>query len=314
METADTAGTALWQVDRHGSRRLLAINTFLADVEPSGVKRFTYLSGDSELLAATLRLPIGYQPGRRYPVVCVVYAGDAQSAVSDTTTSRRLFAGTADPTDPELLAAHGYVVLEPSIPLTDWGGRGNPFLDIPKGLLPAVAELVHLGIADPDRIGIYGHSYGGYTALSAIGYSHWFKAAVASSSGGTDMMSFYGSLLGGGRYRRDVISGTGGGVQSWIETGQFRMGEPLLDNPLRYLENSPVLYSDRVTTPLLLIDGDQDIAVEQSDEVFMNLYRLGKRVRYVRYLGEGHVVQSPANFRDMCREVFAWFDHYLGPN
>lgn len=81
----------------------------------------------------------------------------------------------------------------------------------------------------------------------------------------------------------------------------------------RYIENSPVFYLDRVTTPLLLIQGAKDTAPWLADQMFSSLRRLGKRVEYARYAGEGHWqgTWSLANQRDYLNRMIDWFDHYL---
>ena len=102
--------------------------------------------------------------------------------------------------------------------------------------------------------------------------------------------------------------------QKMAEAGQDRLGAPPSLDLWRYLKNSPAYYLDRVTTPLLLIHGDQDhVPIEGAEEVFTGLHRLGKRVRFVRYFGEGHVIDSPANIRDMWGRIFAWLAETMPP-
>ena len=106
-----------------------------------------------------------------------------------------------------------------------------------------------------------------------------------------------------------------------VQENQFRywapetmgMGGPPWSNKMRYLFNSPVTYVDKVETPLLIIQGDLDTAgqIEQAEEFFSGLYRQNKRARFVRYFGEGHVIERPANVRDLWNQIFTWFDQYL---
>ena len=78
-----------------------------------------------------------------------------------------------------------------------------------------------------------------------------------------------------------------------------------------YLRNSPISYVDNVQTPLLQLHGDFDgVPIQQAEEFFTALQRLGKRARFVKYLGEGHVFDSPANIRDMWAQIFSWCDEY----
>jgi dipeptidyl aminopeptidase/acylaminoacyl peptidase len=90
------------------------------------------------------------------------------------------------------------------------------------------------------------------------------------------------------------------------------MGTPPWDDSLQWVENSPVFYLDRVTTPLLLIHGDLDfVAIQQAEEMFSGLKRLGKEAEFVRYFGEGHVLSKPVNIRDSWHRIVTWFDRHL---
>lgn len=96
------------------------------------------------------------------------------------------------------------------------------------------------------------------------------------------------------------------------ESGQNRMGNPPWADLWRYLRNSPLNYVDRVETPLMIVQGDMDyVPIQQGEEFFTAVYRLGKPAEFVRYWGEGHVISSPANTRDMWQRIFGWLDEYL---
>ena len=98
-------------------------------------------------------------------------------------------------------------------------------------------------------------------------------------------------------------------MQVLMESGQIRMGNPPWKDLGRYLRNSPIFSDERVQTPLLIIQGDLDfVGIEQGEEFFTALYRQGKRAEFVRYWGEGHVIQQPDNVRDMWKRIFAWFE------
>jgi dipeptidyl aminopeptidase/acylaminoacyl peptidase len=89
------------------------------------------------------------------------------------------------------------------------------------------------------------------------------------------------------------------------------MGNPPWKDLGRYIRNSPIFSVDRVQTPLMIMQGDLDyVALQQGEEFFTSLYRQGKRAEFVRYWGEGHVLESPANIRDMWQRIFAWFDQF----
>ncbi len=165
-------------------------------------------------------------------------------------------------------------------------------------------RAIELGIADPDRLAVMGHSYGGYSTLALITQTRRFKAAVFER-GAVNLTSVYGQLDVSG------ISVTLG----WSETGQGNMGSPPWEVPMRYIQNSPLFFLDRVETPLLIIQGAIDPAVhrDQADATFVGLRRLGKEVEYANYAGEGHWegAWSLPNALDYWARVIRWFDSHL---
>src|SRR5439155_4768593 len=135
------------------------------------------------------------------------------------------------------------------------------------------------GVADPDRLGLFGHSYGGYSTLSLLVQTTRFKAAIAADGYG-DLIATYGQMNS---------DGSAFGVPL-AETGQLLMGGTPWQFRERYVENSPVFHLDRVETPLLIVHGANDTVVLPflADEIFVGLRRLGKEVVYAKYQGEGH--------------------------
>jgi dipeptidyl aminopeptidase/acylaminoacyl peptidase len=247
---------------------------------------------DGDTLHGALIYPAGYRPGVPYPMIVKVYGG---TSLSDDANR---FGCADSPVDNlQLFASRGYAVLLVDSKLA----VGTPMLDLLKSVMPGVDRAVELGIADPGRVGIMGHSYGGYGTLSLIAQSHRFRAAVMRAGIG-DLVSAYGRLS-------EV--GTNYWIP-WAERGQGRMGGTPWDVRERYIENSPIFFLDRVQTPLLIIHGGADSPVF-ADEVFSGLRRLGKRVEYARYTGETHdeSVWSKSNQIDYVRRVIAWFDRYL---
>jgi dipeptidyl aminopeptidase/acylaminoacyl peptidase len=104
-------------------------------------------------------------------------------------------------------------------------------------------------------------------------------------------------------------------TMSWLENAD-NMAATLWEHRDRYIDNSPYLYLDRVTTPLLLIHGSQDTAVDArfSDEIFMALRRLGREVQYAKYPDEGHVILGHANAIDAAERMAQWFESHLRPH
>ncbi len=146
-------------------------------------------------------------------------------------------------------------------------------------------------------------------AYGLITQTRRFRAAVALE-GLADLVSLYGQF--DARLRYDHYPHEHIFQASLMETGQTRMGNPPWKDTARYIRNSPLFYADRVETPLLIIQGDMDyVALQQGEEFFAALYRQSKRARFVRYWGEGHVLQSPANIQRMWQQILEWFNEYL---
>jgi dipeptidyl aminopeptidase/acylaminoacyl peptidase len=304
-------GPVVWTSDGRSAKatEVLSLNKHLQRIARAERRMMSYVGMDGDSLRALLFLPPGYQPGRPYPLVIWVYGGfsytDTLQCICNVTDPH--------PFNVQILAARGYVVLFPSIPLGPEGEgvRSDPYLDIPKGVMGAVDRVVALGIADPARMAVMGHSFGGYTTYALATYTHRFKAAIALA-GPADLVSEYGTFEAQLRYETWVHRSMY--LPALLEGAQQRMGVPPYADMARYTRNSPLTYADRITTPILIIQGDLDfMGLQQGEEMFTALFRLGKRARYVRYWGEGHTVESPANVRHMWGEIFAWLDRYIGP-
>jgi len=300
-------GTFLWTShnDAHAPHLLADANTWLPEVAESEKRLFQYRSLAGEELTARLLLPVGYDPARRYPMVTWVYAG----SVFGKTGMRWAALNDSSSLNPNILAAHGYVVLFPSMPMTPDGVPGDHYSELSNGVLPAVDKAIGLGIADPTRVAVMGHSYGGYSTYGLITQTDRFRAAV-SLAGFCDLVSLYGVFDPQFRYQDSA--------REWMmhmllaEAGQDGLGNPPWKDWARYLRNSPLTYVDHINTPVMIIQGDQDyVPIEQGEEMFTALYRQNRPASFVRYWGEGHGIESPANIRDMWTRVFAWLDRWL---
>lgn len=289
-----------WMVgmDSQEPRQLTDINPRFHSYLMGKSKLIEWRDLDGQAIRGALLLPANYKEGKRYPLIVNVYGGGALSLnlncfglnpdASNATENKQLF------------ATRGYAILSPDAPL----GVGTPLRDLVKTVLPAVDRVIELGIADPDRLGLMGVSYGGYSTLGLIVQTTRFKAAMMTAGFG-DLIGFAGEMDKGGASLGQVLQ------EQWWSGGRMP-GSPWQARDA-YIENSPVFYLDRVQTPLLIMHGtsDRNVAPFLSDQIFVFLRRLGKEVVYAKYEGEGHVISGYANQIDYCERMIAWFDAYL---
>lgn len=301
----DERGLEVWISDPGRTpRRIYAGNQFLREIRAGTWRRLDYQMSEGSSQIAWALLPPNFNPGQRYPTIVFVYPGRVQSATppASAINSDRFL-------NPQIAAAQGYVVLFPSIPLGQEGRADDPLLKLTSGVIPGVDAAIAEGVSDPERLFLFGHSFGGFAVNALVTQTNRFRAAV-SIAGLSDLASAYGAYSGATRYGpapQEAFLGLPG----LIEAGQLRMGAPPWRDVERYSRNSPIFRAEDIRTPLMLVHGDLDfVPIEQSEELFRALYRLRRRAEFVRYFGEGHIIESPANIRDLWRRTFSWFAQF----
>lgn len=278
---ADVYGAVQSQM---GVRRLTNANPQLASKAFGRTELVSYHDIDGKSRFAVVHYPPSYDSGRKYPTVFNVY----EDFFDDT------FDAAAN-----VLAGAGYVVVKPSVGF-DIGYPGEAWL---KGVTAAANKLVEMGVADSARLGVHGTSYGGYATNLLITQTQRFKAAI-NISGKVDIISFYtdSPRLG----VRNIHA---------AEKSQDRLGATLWQQPQKYVAHSAIIFADRITTPLLLMTGEQDSNVPAGNtrEMYYALRRLGKEVVWVNYMNGGHgtPLTSSAEFVDFHERMVHWYDKYL---
>jgi dipeptidyl aminopeptidase/acylaminoacyl peptidase len=308
FDLEDRTGARLWLAPTGGGapRLLFEANLFVREIAEGEVRRFDYESLDGDTLVAWVLLPPDGAPERavdgRHPLVVRVYPHMRLGL--DAPPWRAAEVHNPGFLSMQLLAAQGYAVLFPSMPRS-----GDPLPGLSSGVLPAVDRAVELGIADPERLAVMGESDGGYATYGLITQTDRFHAAIALW-GATNLASYYGQFESELRYTGHPHEQ--GSRTHDLEAFQFALGGPPWEDLERYALNSPAAHLGRVETPVLMVHGDLDfIGIQQAEEFFTGLHRQGKRARFVRYWGEGHGLDSPANGRDMWRHVLDWLDEHL---
>ena len=284
---------------------LTTINAQLADLTFAQVRRLESHGAQGEATTSWIYLPSDWRAGRRLPLVVCPYPGEVHDAPPSSRSPGVLL--LARICNVQILAGRGYAVLIPSLPDTI-SPPHEPAEGLTQAVLAIVDEAIAEGYADPDRLAVWGHSFGGLAAMTIATETNRFKAII-ESSGPADLVSFYSALLPVSRVSPEEGLDQSGG---WSEAGQAGLELPPWAAPDRYLRNSPLFAADRITTPLLMIHGDMDRSGStQGEEMFAALHRQGKDAVLLSYWGEGHILTSPANIRDLYARVFAWLDHYL---
>jgi len=251
-----------------------------------------YTNADGKRLPAILIKPENFDPSRKYPLMVYIYETLAQGL------HRYVSPGPGTSINMARYVSNGYVILEPDI-VYDIGYPGPSAV---KCVLPAVEKVLDMGFIDPERIGIQGHSWGGYQISYLITQTDIF-AAVQAGASVVNMTSAYGGIRWG--------SGMSRAFQ--YEKTQSRIGAPLWEGFLRYIENSPLFWADRINTPYLTIHNDEDDAVPwyQGIEFISALRRLGKEAYMFNYNGEKHGLRQRENQKHWTVHQDEFFDHFL---
>ncbi len=259
----------------------------------SGTRLVDYVSDKGDTLQGALFLPAGYVEGTKYPTVVYYYEKLSQTRHS---WSNPGFSGTG--WNPGVYTSNGYAVFIPDIVYT----MDDPGMSAVWCVIPAVKAAIATGVIDPDKIGIHGHSWGGYQTSFLITQTDMFKAAAAGAPL-TNMISMY-----------DLIYwNSGGGNMSIFEASQGRFRGGPWENWEAYERNSPVYHVKNVKTPLLMLHNDKDGAVDftQGIEYYNALRRLKKPVILVQYKGENHGLGKLENRKDYSVRMMEFFDHHL---
>ncbi|MCY4400392.1 MAG: prolyl oligopeptidase family serine peptidase [Gemmatimonadetes bacterium] len=267
-------------------RRLTTSNPQLDDVALTRSELVEYLDVDGNTLYGILYYPAGYVEGRTYPLVAEIYEQFFDNGYNENMN---------------LITAQGWFGFRPSVRFEE-GFPGEAWL---KAVPNAINRIIERGLVDPDKVGVYGQSYGGYATNLLITQTDRF-AAAANVSGKVNIISFLG----------DSPKITTRNYAA-AEVGQDRIGATLWEQPHKYIEHSAVMFADRIETPLLMLsgEGDWNVPATNQREMYYALRRLGKEVVWVHYTAGGHGAgraSTAADFVDHWQRMFDWFAEHFG--
>lgn len=266
-------------------------DALLETIAPRPVREFRFTNPNGEAIQGWIVLPDDYQEGQRYPVALHIHGGPRVQYGA---------AYRATWFEWQSFAAAGYVVFYCNPHGSE--GYGQAFQDESWGeidtpdLLAGLDALIAAGIADPDRLGVTGGSYGGYMTAWLLGHSDRFRAGVAVR-GVFNLYSQYGAS--------DVPMLT---VDEW--------GVHPWQDPAKYWAKSPLAYADRIRAPLLLVHGEEDYRapMSESEQLFNYVKMAGGTVRLMRLPRETHEharAGEPHHRQQAIRAAIAWFDQYV---
>jgi len=282
--------------DRDGQtvrwRKLTDCNPQATDVEIGATREVRWHASDGLELQGLLVTPPGDDGAQLLPTVMLVHGGPTSS---DHFRYQAMFRWA------QVIACRGFAVFQPNYRgSVGWGLEfaeriigdmgGLDFQDMLAGL----DHLVDQGIADPDRLGVAGSSYGGFTTCWAVTQTDRFKAAVGIASV-TDYRSFHGRSY----------------LHTWDRI--YYGGSDPYDPDDKHARFSPINHVKNAKTPTLLLHGqeDWDVPVEQSYQFHRALKEMGVETELVLYPREPHVPSERAHLLDMARRVTGWFQRWL---
>jgi dipeptidyl aminopeptidase/acylaminoacyl peptidase len=279
--------------DLESPRKVTDANPQQSEYRWGSAELVQWTSNDGIPLQGILYKPEGFDPSEEYPMMVYFYERSTDGlhqyfvpAAGGSSITRSFY------------VSRGYLLFVPDIPYRI-GYPGESALD---AVVPGILSLVGDGFVNRDKIGVQGHSWGGYQIAYMVTRTDLFAAAEAGAPV-SNMVSAYGGI----RWQ----SGMSRAMQ--YERTQSRIGGSLWEAPLRYIENSPIFTADKIRTPLLMLHNDEDGAVPwyQGIELFVALRRLGQPVWMLNYNGEAHGLRQEHNQKDWAIRMQQFFDHYL---
>jgi acetyl esterase/lipase len=292
-ETFNTFPDLILSEDLKGGKLISDANPQQIDYYWGSIEHYEWTSSDGQKLRGLLAKPDDFDPNRSYPMIVNFYERS-----SDALFQHRAPEPHRSQINYTFYTSRGYLVFNPDIPYK----IGYPGESAFNAVVSGTVSLIDKGFVDRNNIGIQGHSWGGYQIAYILTRTNLFKCAE-SGAPVVNMFSAYGGIRWG----------TGLSRQFQYEKAQSRIGGSMWDYPIRFLENSPLFFLDKMTTPVLIMHNDEDAAVPwyQGIEYFMALRRLGKPAWLLNYNGEPHWPVKRKNRMDFQQRMQEFFDFYL---
>lgn len=287
----DTKHTEVYAVEGGGLRQLTHHNDALfAELNLAQTEEVSFKSKDGTEVHGLLTYPVGYVKGTRVPFLLRIHGGPNGQDQHSFSAERQFF------------AANGYAVL--AVNYRGSAGRGQKYsrsifadwghYEV-EDLQAGVDHVIKLGVADPDRLGVGGWSYGGILTDYMIASDTRFKAAT-SGAGTAFTVAFYGT-------------------DQYIIQYDYEIGPPWDPKAWETYQkiSYPFLHADRIKTPTLFLGGERDfnVPVQGGQQMYQALKSLGVETQMIIYPNENHGIQRPSYQRDRYERYLAWYDKHL---
>jgi len=289
LMTTPEAPAEIFAFERASTRPLSSQNEEpLRGLALGSVSGIEFESADGTRVHGIVTRPPGLEAGRRYPTILLIHGGPTAQNGFEFDSSAQVLAGA------------GYVVVRPNY--RGSSGRGREFaraifadwgnLEV-QDVLAAIDHVVEAGMADPERLGIGGWSYGGMTTNYTIAKDTRFRAAVSGAS--------IANML------------TGYGTDQYIRQYENELGKPWEEIDKYFKVSHPFLHADKIETPTLFLCGEKDFNVPliNSEQMYQALRSLGVETQLVIYPGQYHGLRKPSYRKDRHERYIAWFDRCL---
>ncbi len=257
------------------------------------VEQIKWTTLEGKVMKGLLYKPENFDPAKKYPMIVYYY-----ERYSDKLFSHYVPSPSRSTVNFSWYNSNGYFVFVPDITYT----TGHPGKDAYNSIMSGTLELLKRPYIDAANLGLQGQSWGGYQTAFMVTQTGMFKAAMAGAPV-SNMTSAYGGI----RWESGVVR------EFQYEHGQSRIGGTLWEKRELFIENSPIFFVDRITTPLLIMSNDTDGAVPwyQGIELFTAMRRLGKPAWLLSYNGEEHNLTKRPNRQDLSIRMSQFFEHFL---
>jgi len=291
LSSTATQPSEVFALENGALRQLSHQNdAWLSEVQLGTTEDVSFTTKDGNEAHGLLEKPVGYIAGQKYPMLLRIHGGPSGQDQHAFSFERELF------------AANGYAVL--NVNYRGSNGRGEKYQQTifadwgnkeVVDLLAGVDYAVSIGVADPDRLGIGGWSYGGVLTDYSIATTNRFKAAISGAGSGLQL-SMYGS-------------------DQYIYQYEHEFGAPWKSQALWIKLSYPFFHADRITTPTLFMGGDKDFNVPLigGEQMYQALRSLDVPTQLVVYPNQHHVLSLPSFNYDRLQRYLAWYDRFLKP-